>query len=182
VVQTARVTWTYREYRLLPDDGRRYEVLDGDLYVNPAPTTTHQTVSKRLQLELMLQLERTGRGVVFNAPVDAIFSDTSVAQPDLLVVAASRRNIISERGIEGPPDLIVEILSPRTERADREIKFKLYASAGVREYWIIDIRARRIEVFSLGPTGYGEARTFGPSSNVSSGIFEFSMPVDTLFE
>jgi len=167
---------------MLPDDGRRYEILEGELFVNPAPTTMHQTVSKRLQLELMLQLERTGKGVVFNAPVDVIFSDATVAQPDLLVMATARRNLISQRGIEGPPDLIVEILSPRTERADREIKFRLYASAGVKEYWIIDARARRVDVFSLGPTGYGEATACGPGSQARSAVFDFSVSVDSLFE
>jgi Uma2 family endonuclease len=181
MAQPARVTWTYREYCLLPDDGRRYELLEGDLHVNPAPTTTHQTVSKRLQFELMLQIERTGQGVVFNAPVDVIFSDTSVVQPDLLVMRATRRNLISERGIEGAPDLIVEILSPRSERTDRELKFKLYASAGVREYWIVDSRARRVEVFMLGATGYGEATVSGPGSELRSHGFQFSTPVDALF-
>jgi Uma2 family endonuclease len=167
---------------MLPDDGRRYEILEGELHVNPAPTTIHQTISKRLQLELMLQLERTGKGVLFNAPVDVIFSDATVAQPDLLVMAPARRNLISERGIEGPPDLIVEILSPRTERTDREIKFRLYASAGVREYWIVDARARRVEVFSLEPTGYGEPTSYRPGTQARSAIFEFAVSVDALFE
>jgi Uma2 family endonuclease len=139
-------------------------------------------VSKRLQLELMLQLEKTGKGIVFDAPVDVIFSKLSVAQPDLLVVRTARRNIISERGIEGAPDLVVEILSPRTQRSDRETKFKLYASKGVAEYWIVDARARHIEVFALGPTGYGEASAFGPGSVACSGIFEFSVGVDGLFD
>jgi Uma2 family endonuclease len=182
MVQPAHVTWTYADYCLLPDDGLRYEVLEGELHVNPAPTTIHQTVSKRLLFELMLQLEKTGKGIVFDAPVDVIFSTLSVAQPDLLVVRTARRNIISERGIEGAPDLLIEILSPRTQRSDRETKFKLYASKGVAEYWIVDARARRIEVFALGPTGYGEAASFGPGGLACSGIFEFSVAVDGLFD
>jgi Uma2 family endonuclease len=181
MVQPARVTWTYREYCLLPDDGRRYEVLEGELHVNPAPTTTHQSVSKRLQFELMVHLEKTGKGVVFNAPVDVIFSDTSVAQPDLLVVKTARRNIVSERGIEGAPDLVIEILSPRSERADRELKSKLYATYGVPEYWIVDPRASRVEVYALGATGYQQSAVYGPGSVASSAVFEFSVAVDSVF-
>jgi Uma2 family endonuclease len=135
-----------------------------------------------LLLELMLQLEKAGHGIVFTAPIDVIFSDTRVAQPDLLVVRTARRNIISERGIEGAPDLIVEIASPRTERADREIKSKLYAAAGVGEYWIVDPRSRRVELFELGATGYGLAHVFGPGTTVRSRSFAVSIEVDALFE
>lgn len=182
MVQPAHVTWTYEDFCQLPADGRRYEILEGDLYVNPAPTTTHQTISKRLQFELMVQLERTGKGIVFDAPVDVIFSDKTVAEPDLLVVRPARRNIISERGIEGAPDLIVEILSPSTARNDRGVKSKVYAANGVAEYWIVDGSARRVELYSLGATGYGEATVFGPGSRALSRVFEFELSVDALFE
>ncbi len=105
----------------MPPDGRRHEILDGEWVVTPAPNTKHQTVSKLLQFELMLQLERKKLGIVFDAPTDVIFSNTRVTEPDLLVVASSRKNIISERGIEGAPDLVIEILSTSTERTDREV-------------------------------------------------------------
>jgi len=177
----ARVIWTYSDYRGLPDDGNRYEIIDGDLHVTPAPTTTHQTVSKRIQLALMLQVEEPGQGIVFNAPIDVIFSETQAVQPDLLVVRSERRAIISERGIEGAPDLVVEILSPSTETRDRTQKSKLYASHGVAEYWLVDCSAHAVEVLALAPEGYVRHRRYGPGERVESEVFEVGIELDAVF-
>jgi Uma2 family endonuclease len=166
---------------LLPDDGNRYEVVDGALVATPAPTTTHQTVSKRIQVELILQLERHDIALVHNAPIDVIFSETRSVQPDLVVVRMARRNIVTERGIEGAPDLVVEILSPSTEKTDREVKAKLYASEGVPEYWIADPEAHVIEVHVLGEDGYACAGHYGPGSRVISGLFDVDLEVDAIF-
>jgi Uma2 family endonuclease len=177
----ARVIWTYSDYRGLPDDGNRYEIIDGDLHVTPAPTTTHQTVSKRIQLALMLQVEEPGQGIVFNAPIDVIFSEMQAVQPDLLVVRSERRAIISERGIEGAPDLVVEILSPSTETRDRTQKSKLYASHGVAEYWLVDCSAHAVEVLALAPEGYVRHRRYGPGERVESEVFEVGIELDAVF-
>ncbi|MEE8410546.1 MAG: Uma2 family endonuclease [Myxococcota bacterium] len=177
----AKIVWTYDDYRLIPDDGFRYEVIDGDLIVTPAPSTLHQAISKRLQMALMLQIEQPGHGVVFNAPIDVIFTSTRTVQPDLLVVATPRRNIVTQRGIEGPPDLIVEIGSPTTESRDRGVKLKLYATEGVREYWIVDPEAHVVEVLALGETGYVTHARHGPGQRVASLIFNLSIEVDPLF-
>jgi Uma2 family endonuclease len=165
----------------MPPDGRRHEILDGEWVVTPAPNTKHQSVSKRLHRELTLQLEDTKLGIAFYAPIDVIFSNTRVAEPDLLVVATGRRNIISQRGIEGAPDLVVEILSPSSERIDREVKRKLYADGGVREYWLVDPRTSRIEVLSLGGVVYETAGEYGPGATARSVIFPFSIAVDAVF-
>lgn len=177
----ANVEWTYADYRLMPDDGLRYEVIDGDLLVTPAPSISHQRASKRIQTELILQIEHRGKGVVYNAPVDVIFSDRRTVQPDLLVVRAERTSIISERGVEGAPDLIVEILSPSTEKTDREIKRKLYASEGVGEYWLVDPAARTVEVLTLTRSGYDLRDRFGPTDQVESGLFEVNLAIDAIF-
>jgi Uma2 family endonuclease len=168
----AEVIWTYDDYVLLPEDGNRYEVIDGDLHVTPAPTTTHQSVSKRILFELMLQIEQRGHGVVFDAPTDVILSPTQTVQPDLLVVRAPRRGIVTERGIEGAPDLIVEILSPRTAQTDRVIKRKLYASVGVPEYWLVDPSSHTAEVLVLGRRGYRRHALHGPGETVRSTTFD----------
>jgi Uma2 family endonuclease len=181
VAQSAKVTWTYHDLELMPNDRHRYEVVEGDLIVTPAPTTTHQKVSKRIQFELMVQIERAGAGFVYDAPVDVIFSETSTVEPDLLVVRAGRKNIISERGIEGAPDLIVEILSPSTARNDRELKRKLYADRGVREYWIVDPAARSIEVLALSGASYESAAVYGPGATVTSSVFALSVEIDPIF-
>ncbi len=180
-VARAHVVWTYDDYRQLPDDGKRYEIIDGELFVSPSPTTTHQKVSKRLQFALMTQVENKGLGVVFDAPVDVIFGATCVVVPDLLVMDSTRKNRISERGIEGAPDLIVEILSPSTAKIDQGTKLKLYASEGVQEYWIVDAAACTIEVFGLRADGYHLDRTFGPGDTVVSSIFSIAIPTDDLF-
>lgn len=177
----AVVTWTYSDLRLLPEDRNRYEVIDGELFVTPSPTTTHQKVSKRIQLAFMLQVENAGTGVVFNAPLDVIFSDTRVVQPDLLVVAAHRRWIITERGIEKAPDLVVEILSPSTCTADREVKRKLYASQGVAELWLVDPETHVIEVLVQAELGYRLHGSFGPGTRVESTVFHLDLPVDPIF-
>ena len=180
-LRRAAVTWTYSDLRLFPDDRNRYEIIDGELVVTPSPTTTHQKVSKRIQLALMLQVEGTGAGVVFDAPVDVILADTRVVQPDLLVVAAARRGIITERGIEGAPALVVEILSPSTLRTDRELKRKLYAAAGVAEYWLVDPVGHAVEVLVLDQAEYRLHGRFGPGERVSSTLFPLDLEVDPIF-
>jgi len=103
---------TYEDYLELPEDGRRYEILDGELAVTPAPTTRHQHVSAALVQLLREYVHGNGLGRIFHAPIDIILADDCVVQPDLVYVSAKRRRIIKLRAIEGHPDLVIEILSP----------------------------------------------------------------------
>ena len=128
----------YEEYRLLPEDGRRYELIEGDLLVSPGPSSRHQTVSRRLQFELMKALEETGLAQVFDAPIDVVLAPTTCVQPDLVVVSAANAHIITDRAIEGFPDILVEILSPTSFDRDQDLKRKLYERFRIREYWIVD--------------------------------------------
>src|SRR5215472_776969 len=107
-----RMVLTYKDYEALPADGRRYELHDGELLVTPAPAPKHQRVSGRLYRILQAHVETRRLGEVLYSPLDVILSDTSVLQPDLVFLDGSRQSAISERGIEGPPSLVVEILSP----------------------------------------------------------------------
>jgi Uma2 family endonuclease len=102
-----RTPYTYREYALLPEDTRRWELIDGDFFVSPSPGSRHQTVSRRLQYAFMTQLEATGVAEVFNAPMDVFLADADVVQPDIVVVRDSA--IVTERAIEGIPDLVVHL-------------------------------------------------------------------------
>lgn len=173
---------TYREYAELPNDGRRYELVEGDLLVNPAPTTIHQRVSRRLQQILMQQLEEPGIAEVFNAPTDVILSDTNVVQPDLAIVRSARK-AISERGIEGPPDVIVEILSPSNSGHDELFKKLLYAKMGVPEYWVVDPVHGLVTAYHLDGGRYGTAARFDRSSTLVSLEFpEVSVPLARVFE
>lgn len=144
----------YREYCCFPDDGRRHEIIDGDHFVTPAPSTTHQTVSKRLMHQLYTQIELAGLGLVFDAPVDVQLTDHDIVQPDLVVVLAGRTRMITPTKINGVPDLVVEILSPSTAANDTTLKKQLYERTGVAEYWIADPDNQRLEQFRLVNGGY----------------------------
>src|SRR5882672_2338180 len=109
--------YTYREYALLPDDGKRHELIEGDFYVTPAPSTLHQRVLANFFVALR-RLQDAGHGEVFVAPVDVILEDKTAVQPDLLFLRNDRRALVSQRGIEGPPNVVIEILSPNNRGQD----------------------------------------------------------------
>lgn len=137
--------WTVDDLQDLPDDGNRYEIIDGELFVTPAPSLRHQEAIARLYLILHDYLERERVGHVFFAPADVIFSPRRAVQPDLLVTP-----LVAGRRPERFEDvkrllLAVEVLSPTTARADRVSKRKLYREEPVDEYWIVDLDARAIE-------------------------------------
>jgi Uma2 family endonuclease len=148
------VRLTYDDYAALPNDGRRYQLIEGDLVVTPAPTISHQRISRNLQHIIVTQVKSQRLGAVFDAPVDVILAGDTVVQPDILFVSRARQEIIAERGVEGAPDLVVEILSDSTRTLDRTTKMRLYARAGVQETWLIDPGAETLEVFELEAGAY----------------------------
>jgi Uma2 family endonuclease len=145
---------TLDEYMELPNDGKRYEIIDGELYVTPAPIPKHQKVSRKLQVILFLALEKTGQGEVYNAPIDLILDHHTVVQPDLLFIRSENLHIIGPKNIQGVPNLVVEILSPSTRRTDVLTKGGVYARFGVPFYWIVDPDLDRIEFFRLEDRAY----------------------------
>src|SRR5438105_11771266 len=160
-----RTALTYTDYAALPDDGRRYEVHDGELSVTPAPGPGHQRVSGNLSDILRPYVQRHGLGEVLYAPLDCILSADTVVQPDLIHLDRGRAHLVSRRGIEGPPTLVVEIVSPSTRLIDRERKRQIYARHGVPYYWIVDPDQRAIEAYALSDAGYElAARASGPEA------------------
>jgi len=147
VIVDGRLKLTYNEYRLFPEDGNTHELIDGKHYMAPAPGTNHQSICRHIQFQLYRQLEQPGEAQVFNAPTDVELSEVDVVQPDLAVVAASRAHIISPSRIVGPPDVVVEIVSPSTAERDRGLKRKLYELRGVPVYWLVDPEARTVTVY-----------------------------------
>ncbi|RMH07122.1 MAG: Uma2 family endonuclease [Nitrospirae bacterium] len=137
-------TFTYEDYLTFPCDRNRYELLEGDLLVTPAPSPLHQRVSKRLQRQLEAYFETRALGEVFAAPIDVILTSHDVFQPDLVV---ARPDQISDRGIEGPPLLLVEILSPSTRDQDQRLKARRYGKLGVPHYWLVDPDLLRLECY-----------------------------------
>jgi Uma2 family endonuclease len=150
---------TYKDYEALPADGRRHELHEGTLSVTPAPVPRHQRVSHRLLRLIDRHVEANGLGEILYAPVDLILSDTTVVQPDLLYLDPPRMVSITGRGIEGPPALVIEILSASTAPVDRDVKRRLYARHGVPAYWIVDPDARVIEAHVLAGDAYRLATT-----------------------
>ncbi len=142
---------TWQEVQQMPDDGNRYEAIEGDAYMTPAPTFRHQRVSWRLGKALDRLLEEPGHGVVVPAPFGVEFPATGEGvQPDLVFVSVERRGIITDAGLTGAPDLAVEILSPSTASRDRGLKLRLYERQGVREYWIVDPDENTVDVWRFG--------------------------------
>ena len=150
--------FTYQDYVHLPDRGQINQIIDGELFMTPAPTTRHQRISRKLVLWLSQFVEAGKLGEIFDAPCDVVLSPTNVVQPDLIFVSRERRHIITEKNIQGAPDLLVEILSESTAKIDRQFKRKLYASSGVKEYWLVDPEAETVEVLILAAKRY---RSFG---------------------
>ena len=129
--------WTFSEYARLPDDGNRYEVIDGEVVVTPAPTPHPQKVILRLGVLLSGYVEGGGLGWVLQ-DVDLLFATGQYLRPDIVVVPSSGRSGITDRGVESPPTLVVEVLSPSSMTIDRELKPRRYLAFGVPTYWVID--------------------------------------------
>lgn len=150
---------TYAEYACYPDDGHRHEIIDGDHYMNPAPNIYHQVIAQRINHQLYTQVELQGLGRVFFAPIDVQLGPHDIVQPDLLVVLEGNR-IIKPSRIIGPPDHVIEILSPSSDGSDRSLKRTLYQRAGVKEYWIVDPAEASLTQLVLGESSY-EVRDHG---------------------
>ena len=162
---------TYEDYVDLPDDGRRYEILDGDLEVSPAPAPKHQAVSGNLFSILHGHVQERGLGSVYYAPIDVLLADTSIVQPDLVFIDAARASIVSRRGIEGPPDLAIEILSSWSVRRDRIAKAALYARYGIRHYWVLDPDARTLEIYEADGAQYRSVERYEGHATVRTAVF-----------
>lgn len=165
-----------------PDDKLRYEVIDGDLYMTPAPSWQHQEALMKLSLLVGAWVYGRGLGSVVQAPLGVVLDEENGVQPDLIYIARERAYIISERGVEGPPDLVVEVLSPSTETRDRGVKLRRYAAAGVPHYWLLDLRARALESYVLSENGYELTGIFGRGSIFRPALFPgLEIAVDALW-
>lgn len=183
-VQEELLQWTYEDYRRLPDDGRRYEVLRGVIYGSPAPNPQHQAALRNLAFLLGLFLQQHPLGVYFFAPLDVILPEelATPVQPDLFFLSRERKHLLQEQFLAGAPDLVVEILSPSKQKYDRETKLALYAEGGVREYWLADPKRQSIEVFVLRNGVYELLGKYGPDEQARSEVLPGFEPfVDEIF-
>jgi Uma2 family endonuclease len=168
---TERRPLTYEDYCALPDDERRYEIIAGNLHVTPSPSRAHQRFLGKLFAAVHGHVTQHQLGEVYFAPFDVILASTSVVVPDLLFVSRARLAIVTDRGVEGAPDLVVEALSPSTARRDRVEKMRLYATHGVPHYWRADLDARVLEVLEFAGDSYRVVVALGSEDVFSPALF-----------
>ena len=155
---TTRTKLTYEDFLELPEDGKRHEIIDGEHYVTASPVTRHQLILGNLHFAIKAFLRERDLGEVFLSPLDVLFSDFDIVEPDLIYLSRERWSILTEANLQGAPDLVMEILSPGTRGRDLGIKRKLYERSGVQEYWIVDPEEETIEVLRhAGEIGFERA-------------------------
>jgi len=162
---------TVHDYRLLPEAGPRYQLIEGDLYMAPAPNRYHQEISGNLFLLLAKYLEKHPLGKLYTAPFDVYFDEINVHQPDLVFVSIKNRPILTHAGAAGAPDFLVEILSPKTAELDKKPKRRVFARSGVKELWMIDPDTKLIHVYFLQKDAERPAATYSEKDTFTSPHF-----------
>ncbi len=183
-MQTTPSLLTYDDYCLIPDDGRQHEVVHGTLHMSPSPRYQHQKIILRLSSLIEQFARETGAGEVIIAPFDVVLSEHNVVQPDLMFISKEQRSILTDRNVQGPPDLVVEVLSEGNRKYDEEVKRKLYEQFGVKEYWIVDPELESIKVYYLEGDRFGFRDVFRKEqkSILDSKLLKaFSFPLTDIF-
>lgn len=174
--------WTYEAYAALPEDGKRYEVVQGVLMMSPAPETAHQGVIAEIYAFLREQVFLKRRGLVLTSPVDVVLAKKTTVQPDVLVVLAEHVNRVEQKRVVGTPDLIVEVISPGSATYDRLVKYSVYEQSGVPEYWLVNLPEQTIEIFILENGGYRLLGSFTGEQVVQSRLIpDASAPAAQFF-
>jgi Uma2 family endonuclease len=174
---------TYEDLLLLPEDGLRHEIIDGEHYVNASPLEKHQRVSYNLIVEIGIYLRQYPVGRFYHAPFDVVFSRYDVVEPDLMFISNEHLAIITSRNVQGSPDLLVEILSPSNTRYDEVTKRALYERTGVGEYWIVDPVRDTVRVFRRNAAGrYDIAADLSRNETLTSPLFPtLEIQLDDIF-
>src|SRR5260370_4369976 len=175
-------SWTYEDYAALPDDGRRYEIVNGVILMAAALGTGHQSIGVRIAYYLFHHVYLAGIGELFTAPIDVELGPKNVYQPDLVVLLNTHLDRVAKKKIIGAPDLAVEIASPSTAAYDRLTKYEKYAQAGITEYWIVKPTRRTVEVLVLENGEYRSLGVFsGQAALPSRGIPGLPVRVEQFF-
>ncbi len=162
--------WNYIHYAALPDDGQSYEIVDGVLYMAPAPNRWHQRAVLKIAARLEAFIDQVGLGEVYTGPLDVRLQENTVVQPDVLVILKAHLDRLTDMGVTGAPDLVVEVASPATATYDRREKYDAYARAGVPEYWLVDPATRTVEVRVLEGQTYALLGLFKDGDHMRSQI------------
>ncbi|MHB8510565.1 MAG: Uma2 family endonuclease [Actinomycetota bacterium] len=171
---------TYEDLKAFPDDGKRREILNGRLFVSPSPFRRHQEVLGRLHLIVGNHVHEHGGGKVYFGPLDVLLSLHNVLEPDMMFISSDQFDIMTEKNIQGPPALAIEIVS--SSRMDRVRKKPIYAEHGVKTYWVVDPKINRVEVYRLVGKAYGEPEILGPPQVLTyEGLPGLEIPLGDLF-
>jgi Uma2 family endonuclease len=176
--------WSLADWENLPDDGNRYEIIDGVLYMSTAPSSFHQWISQQLYDMIGYPAKKQGLAIPFFAPIGVIMPGCDPVQPDFVVILSANISIIQNKHIYGIPDLLVEVLSPGSIAYDEKVKLFAYAAAGVPEYAIIDPAKRALRLYTLDiPGRYQGPREFGAGQSMSFACLpSISLEIRKLFE
>jgi Uma2 family endonuclease len=159
---------TYDDYVQIPDDGLRHEIIEGEHYVTPSPSTRHQRILLKLSHLIQSYLDTHPIGEIFFAPFDVLLSEFNVFEPDLVYISKQRAHQLNEKNLQGAQDLAVEILSPSTRSRDQRLKRDVYERTGVQEYWIVDPDGDAIEVFVHAGNGFAQPRRFSRGETLTT--------------
>ena len=179
---SSKLKFRVNDYMTAPND-KRYQLLDGEMVVAPAPSDRHQAIVVRLLVAMFQFVSANGLGQVRVSPYDVVLSEYDVTQPDILFVSNARAGIITEANIRGAPDLVVEVLSPGTAQYDRGYKRTLYSRSGVLECWLVDPEAQTVEVLAVGDQGLELQATYHRDQSLHSRLLpDFALDLGTIFE
>jgi Uma2 family endonuclease len=174
--------YTYQDYSELTDDENRYEIIEGELIMSPAPYTIHQKVSRKIVYELMRFVEKVKIGELYYAPIDVLLSNINIVQPDILFISKENLQIVTEKNIKGVPDLIIEIISPSTGYYDLSSKKDIYEKFGVREYWIVDPLKQRVDIYNNVRNKFESHQRLEKTGIVKSNVVEgLQIKLETIF-
>src|SRR6266498_3271465 len=174
---------TARDFMELPEGPPYYQLIEGDLYMVPSPESFHQDIVGNIFYLLRRYLEKHRLGTLRFAPSDVQLTEVNVYEPDIYYVSRSRKSILTRHGAKGAPNLVVEVLSPRTAKLDKGAKRTVYARAGVEEMWIVDPEAKRVHVYRLGESADAPAGAYGVRGKIESPLFPgLKIPVAKVFQ
>lgn len=180
----AQGEWTYEDYLRLPDDGQRYEVIRGVLYLAPSPNYDHQFTSIKLAVQLSLFVDATNLGIVLAAPFDILLPEGigTPVEPDILFIRKENQPRRGDKNFRGVPDLLVEVISPSSRLYDRRIKLAAYPDAGIPELWLVDPLARTISIYGWRGGSFSEIDRGEREDEVGSAVLPgFRVQVGPLF-
>jgi len=168
---TEKKKYTYADYLKTPDD-ERYELIEGDLIMTPAPVMRHQRISGDLYSEVRIFVKENDLGNILYAPCDVHLDNENVVQPDILFISKERLDIIGEKNIQGAPDLVIEIISESTAYRDLVQKKKLYARFGVKEYWIVIPEESSVDLFTLKDNVFVLHKSYSKDDTLQSQLLQ----------